>query len=54
MHGDKTVLFWLKELNEKAYWEELDIDLRWNVTNKTHRLKYAIYINLALMNGHEN
>jgi hypothetical protein len=34
--GGKTVLFWLKELKERDYLEELDIDPIWHVANKTN------------------
>jgi len=33
---DKTVLFWLKELKERDYLEELDISPIWYVANKTN------------------
>jgi hypothetical protein len=39
MQGDKTVLFSLKELKERDYLEELDIDPIWYVANKTNLKK---------------
>lgn len=34
--GDKTVIFWLNELKERDYLEELDIGPIWYVANKTN------------------
>jgi len=33
--GDKTLLFWLKELKETDHLEELNIEPIWYVVNKT-------------------